>query len=402
MTSTNGKRALVVGLGVSGIATAICLRKAGWEPVIVERAPGRRRGGYFIGLFEPGMDAAQRIGILDDIHDRYPSDCVSYTVDRAGNHKPGVQFPPGVRPRVVLRGDVERAAFEALPPDVEIRYATTPTRIEQDASGVDVTLEHEGTSVTERFDLVVGTDGLRSTVRRLVFGPHEKYLHRLGYMIAAFTVPEPIGGYTGNEYVALLEPDRSLWVVPFKDHPPSVLFSYRCNDIDAQFHGRPADRVRAAYGPEPYGRLLGEALDALDAADTYLFDSVEQVRMDTWSRGRVVLLGDSAWCPSLYSGMGAGGGLIGADLLGAMLAEHPDDVDAALRAWEQTLRPAVESWQKLGVEKRFFFTPGSRLGVAMRPVLARTLRVPLIYSALARMNPGPAGKDLRREPARAS
>ncbi|MET7464024.1 NAD-binding protein [Nonomuraea sp. NPDC005501] len=100
-SSSSRKRALVVGLGVSGIATAIGLRRIGWEPVIVERAPGR--------------------------------------------------------------GDVERAAFAALPHDVEIRYATTPTHIEQDASGAEVTLEHDGGSVTERYDLVVGADGLRST-----------------------------------------------------------------------------------------------------------------------------------------------------------------------------------------------------------------------------------------------
>lgn len=73
-----------------------------------------------------------------------------------------------------MRGDVEAAGFAALPSDVEIRYSTVPTRIEQDTDEVNVTLADTagGTSATERFDLVVGADGLRSTVRRLVFGPH--------------------------------------------------------------------------------------------------------------------------------------------------------------------------------------------------------------------------------------
>ncbi len=396
-------RALVVGLGISGIATAIRLRQAGWDAVIVEKAPARRTGGYFIALFQPGQDAAQRLGLLDNIHDRYPPGCVGHMVDRAGGHKPGLVFPPGIRPRVVLRGDVERAAFEALPPDVEIRYATTPTRIEQDESGVEVTLEHGGTTVTERFDLVVGADGLRSTVRRLVFGPHDRFLHRLGYMIAAFTLPAPIGGYSGPELVTLLEPDRSLWLIPFKDHPPSVLFSYRADDIDAQFHGRPADRIRAAYGPQPTGRLLGEAIDALDAAENFVFDSVEQTRMDSWSRGRVVLVGDSAWCAGLYSGMGASGGLIGADLLGSMLEQHPGDIGGALRAWNDRLRPQVDSWQAAGVEKRFFFTPKNRLQIAIRPMLARGLRVPLINSALARVrSSSPAAGGEQRDTVRAA
>ncbi|WP_211267308.1 FAD-dependent monooxygenase [Nonomuraea candida] len=201
MTSLSSRRrALVVGLGISGIATAIGLRRAGWEPVIMERAPGRRPGGYFVVLFGAGRAAARRLGILDALPDRSPPGAITYTVDRAGTRRPGLGFGDlPVPPRAMLRGDVERAAFAALPPDVEIRYATTPTRVEQDAAGVEVTLDQGGDSVTERFDLVVGADGLRSTVRRLVFGPDGRYLHRLGYMIAATALPGPVGGLAPHE-----------------------------------------------------------------------------------------------------------------------------------------------------------------------------------------------------------
>ncbi|MEU6739761.1 FAD-dependent oxidoreductase [Streptosporangium sandarakinum] len=387
MTSSN--RALVVGLGVSGIATAIGLRRIGWDPVIVERAPGRRSGGYFVMLFGAGQAAARRLGILDAIPDRSPLGGVTYTIDRAGVRRPGLgsrDLP--IPPRTMLRGDVERAAFAALPHDVEIRYTTTPTRIEQDASGAEVTLEHDGGSVTERFDLVVGADGLRSTVRRLVFGPHGEYLHRLGYMIAATVLPGPIGGLSPHEGASLLEPGRAMWIFPFADHPPTVLFSYRTDDVDAEFTGRPAERVRAAYGPQPTGRLLGEALDALDAADGFLFDSVEQPRMDTWSRGRVVLVGDSAWCPGLYSAMGISAGLAGADLLGGMLHRHPGDVPGALRAWEAQLRPHMTYYQVNGVQERYFFTPGNRRQIALRSLLARGLRLPVIGDAMRSLRGG--------------
>ncbi|MFF0575556.1 FAD-dependent monooxygenase [Streptosporangium saharense] len=389
LLSSGRRRALVVGLGVSGIATAIGLRRIGWDPVIVERAPGRRSGGYFVVLFGAGQAAARRLGILDAIPDRSPPGGVTYTVDRAGVRKPGLGFGDlPVSPRMMTRGDVERAAFAALPHDVEIRYATTPTRIEQDASGVEVTLEHDGTSVTERFDLVVGTDGLRSTVRRLVFGPHDRYLHRLGYMIAAMTLPGPVGGLSPHEGASLLEPGRAMWVFPFTDHPPTVLFSYRTDDVDVEFTGRPAEQVRAAYGPQPTGLLLGEALEALDGADEFLFDSVEQPRMDAWSRGRVVLVGDSAWCPSLYAAMGISAALTGADLLASMLCRHPGDIRGALRAWETQLRPHMTYYQANGVEQRYFVTPGNQRQIALRPVMARSLRLPVIGNALRFLRSG--------------
>lgn len=383
MPTRNRKRCLVVGLGISGLATAIRLRQIGWEPVIVERAPDRRSDGYFVALFGAGQAAARRLGFDHAIPDRAVRDGSTHIVTRDGGRRPGLGFAdlPGEQ-RMMLRGDVERAAFDALPGDVEIRFATRPTGIEQDESGVDVTLDHDGTSRTERFDLVVGADGLRSAVRRLVFGPDEAHLRRLGYMIAALALPHPLGEVPEGDAISLFEPGRALWLFPFVDRPHSLLFSYRTDDVEEQFTGRPADRVRAAFGPEPEGPLLGEALDALDDADSFLFDTVEQTRMRAWSSGRVVLVGDSAWCASLYSGMGVSAGLAGADLLGTMLRRHPGDIAGATRSWEARLRPFITTYQRAGVTGRFFFTPDNRRQIASRPVIARGCRLPVIGDAL--------------------
>ncbi|MCK2239792.1 MULTISPECIES: FAD-dependent monooxygenase [unclassified Crossiella] len=390
-TNTRDRRALVVGLGISGIATALRLRRAGWEPVLIEKAPARRSGGYFVGLFGTGRAAAQRLGILDGMADRTASDGVNFDIDRAGNRRRGLGFKdlPGL-PRLMLRGDVERAAFAALPGDVEIRYSTVPTAIAQDADGVDVTLRNtvHGHTSTERFDLVVGADGLRSTVRSLVFGPHERYLKRLNFMIAAFSLPDRLTDVAQEDGVTLLEPGRSMWIFPFADHPPTVLLSYRTEDVDAEFTEPPVQRVRTVFGDKPTGRALGEALRAMEEADELLFDSVEQVKMDRWHDGRVVLLGDSAWCVTLYAGMGVSAGLAGADLLGTMLERHPGDLDRALTEWEAKLRPSIEYYQQNGLDQQAFFTPTSRFQIGLRKVLMRGQKWPLIGRLLQAMREG--------------
>lgn len=355
----------MVGAGIAGLSAASALEKAGWHPVVVERSAGRRRGGYFIAMFGCGRIAADRLG-LKGVRNRIPDKSHTYMVDRAGSRKPGLGFqdlPNG--PWMMLRGDVERAAFEALPEDVAVQFSTTPTAIEQDGEGAMVTLLNTATgqSSTERFGLVVGADGIRSTVRQLVWGPNEDYLERLGFMICAFELPEALPGLKQQEGAILSEPGRSFWGFPFKDHAPTVLFSYKTDDVDAE-RARvkeigAAKLLREVYGPEPLGDLMEAAMEHLEATDEFLFDSTEQAKVDHWNQGRVVLVGDAAWCPTLYSGMGATSGLAGADALGQMLVKHPDDVEGALAAWERQMRPAITDFQEAAYPMRQLFTQTS-------------------------------------------
>ncbi|HAW36396.1 MAG TPA: oxidoreductase, partial [Erythrobacter sp.] len=95
------------------------------------------------------------------------------------------------RPATLLRGDIEEGLWNGVDGQVEIRFGTSPVAIVERGDVIDVTLEtKDGSSTIERFDLVIGADGLRSTVRKLVFGPHEKFMHSLDAVICAYQVEE--------------------------------------------------------------------------------------------------------------------------------------------------------------------------------------------------------------------
>jgi 2-polyprenyl-6-methoxyphenol hydroxylase-like FAD-dependent oxidoreductase len=395
--TTPRQRALVVGLGISGIASALRLNQAGWDVVVLEKAPERRRGGYFIGLFGTGIAAAERLGI--ELPDRVSPDIASYNVDRAGRRRRGLTFADAVRGRACLatRGDIEDAAFKALPGGVAIRYSTVPAALRQDADGVDVDIRDLAaeTAGTERFDLVVGADGLRSTVRGLAFGPEQSRIHRLGYMIAACGLPGPVPGYGAQEGLVLSEPGRSAWVFAFGNRPPTVLFNYRTDDVDAEFTRPAIDSLRAAFGPQPTGETLGWLLDQFEQAPDCLFDSAEQVRLDQWHRGRVVLVGDAAWCPTLYSGMGASTGLAAADLLGSMLERHPGDVPRALGNWEKQLRPFIEYHQTSGMSMRRVFVLANRSESVARSVMNRLMEIPIGRKLFVKLQHNSKGSQMK-------
>lgn len=355
----------MVGLGVAGMAAAIALSGAGWKPVIVERAPQRRTGGYFVGLFPPGKKAASRLGVLDRMHLRTPADHRTWAVDADGGRRRSIGFldQPG-QPEGALRGDVEAALWNGLADGAEIRFGVSPVAIRQDSLGARVTFD---SGDEEHFDLVIGADGLRSTVRRLAFGPDERFLRPTNSVICTFSLAGQVPGYSASDQLALVEPGRALWVFPYRDRPPTALFAYRVPDVAAELRRDPFVALSARYagmgGPVPY------ALEGLRTAPEYLFDSVQQVRMGRWHRGRVLLLGDAAWCLTLYSGMGASTGMMGAAALGDALAAQPRNLTAALRDWERRMRPTIRTHQLIAHVKGQGFVPSNPFNHGVRRLI---------------------------------
>jgi 2-polyprenyl-6-methoxyphenol hydroxylase-like FAD-dependent oxidoreductase len=379
------RRVVIVGAGIAGLAAALRMHREGWDVVVLERAPARRSSGYLLNLHGPGYDAAERLGLVPALAPRDIGFFTSVLVHADGREKFTVpaavaQAAVGDRALSLFRGDLESALYEAVAEHIEIRFGTTVRAVIQEPGAVEATLS-DGTHL--RADLLIGADGVHSRIRELVFGPESDYLVELNHMVGAFpldTVPEHVAEGVGTTF---LGPRRTAAVMNLGPDRSSAFFTYRSPDPAAELARGAAPALTAAFGD--LGRGVAEALQQLaaDPADAY-FDAVGQIVLDRWSSGRVVLLGDAAWCVTVFAGYGAALALDGADRLGTVLAAHGDDLTTALEAWEQSLRPEVRKRQALARKGISRFAPPTRAHVWAGDLMLRAIQLPGIRGLVQR------------------
>ncbi|RSM64263.1 monooxygenase [Actinoplanes sp. ATCC 53533] len=376
------KRVVIVGAGIAGLATALRLGRDGWQVIVVERAPARRSSGYLVNLLGPGYAAAERLGLLPALSARALG--VFTTVLVRADGRPKFTVPSaiaeaalGTRTLTVFRGDLESTLYEAVRDRADIRFGTTVTAVDQDVDQVRVTLS-DGT--TERADLLVGADGVRSATRTAVFGSGSQV--DLPYVVGAFSLPHPVAGVPESSATTFIGPGRTAAIVNLGPRRSTAFFAYRCADPAAELKRGPVAALRAAFGD--LGGGVPGALRHLeeDPSDAY-FDAVSQVVIPRWSAGRAVLLGDAAWCVTLFAGHGAALALAGADQLGAALRQH-DDIPAALAEWEAGLRPEAAKRQALARRGMLQYAPPSRFHVWMSDLTIRAITLPGIRGLVRR------------------
>jgi 2-polyprenyl-6-methoxyphenol hydroxylase-like FAD-dependent oxidoreductase len=370
------KSILVSGAGIAGPALAFFLKAAGFEPTLMERAPAPRSGGYVIDFWGLGYEIAERMGLINDIHR------VGYNVQELrivndrGRRVAGFGTKlfaelTGGRYVTLPRSELSRLLFEKVRDAVEVIFDEEIVSLDERSDGVRARLRRSG---ERRFDLVIGADGLHSTVRKLAFGSEPRFEKDLGYVVAAF---EARGYRPRDEDVYLIygQPGRMVGRFTLRDDRTLFLFVFAASGaslpstVDQQ---KAALRQRYAAGGWECPSILAE----LDRATELYFDRVSQIRMRSWSQGRIALIGDAAFCISLLAGQGSALAMISAYVLAGELANAGGRYQQAFSNYEARLRPFFETKQRGAERFAGALAPMTSWGLSFRNQVIRAFAIP--------------------------
>ena len=367
-------KVLVSGAGIAGPALAFWLRRYGFIVTVVERAPAPRTGGQAIDLRGAGREAAERMGLLDQIRTAHTGVRGMAFINEAGSHMSRMPsdllgHSGGVVAEIeILRRDLVHILYQASRDGVEYLFGDSIAEMAEHDDGVTVAFERAG---TREFDIVVGADGLHSRVRALAFGSESDFVHDLGYYTAIFTAPRRVD-LDGWFVFHPAPPSRMAGLYPVQGSDEArAMFFFTSSKAGYDRHGEDEQKQLLAEVFAGVGWEVPRLLDAMWQAPDFYFDRTSLVDIDIWYKGRAVLLGDAAYCGSV--GMGTSMALVGAYVLAGELAASGGDPRLAFARYEAEMRGYVRENLKPMPGGVNGFLPRTRRAVWLRNQMIRVL-----------------------------
>jgi 2-polyprenyl-6-methoxyphenol hydroxylase-like FAD-dependent oxidoreductase len=356
MASLKQKEVLVSGASIAGLSTAYWLNKLGYKVTIVEIAPEPRTAGAAVDLRGPTVTIAKRMGIYDrliahrlnvEMLEFKNADDVtegSIVLSQEGDELPDDDI------------EIERDKFigflyDDLKSEVEFIFNNSITALTETDEDIKVTFKDGG---QRAFHLVFGCDGIHSGVRRIWFGPEAEYSHFLEAYCSITIVNKLLIKQKTMQMFSV--PDKAITLNAY-NNKTDVIFCFYSKD-EILYDYRDAAQQRAIILEQFTGLnwRTAELLAEIQRTENFYFGKFCQVKMPSWTKGRVALVGDAAYCASPAAGMGASLSINGATALADALEKHEGDFELAFQDYNKILRPFIEEVQataELNVKENF-------------------------------------------------
>ncbi|KAH8682865.1 hypothetical protein BGZ60DRAFT_511954 [Tricladium varicosporioides] len=354
-------KVLICGGGIAGPSLAFWLSKLDYDITIVERFPSIRAGGQQIDLRGQGVQVMKKMGIEQAVRSKVVDEEGIQFVDATGRRKAFIEANKSGKGKQsatsefeIMRGDLCHILHDLVKDKVKYVFNVYVTSFQQNEDKVKVQFSDSTAGV---FDLVVGADGQSSRTRRMLLEPDTPDPFRsFGVYSSYFTIPHQAGDLNmGTMYY----PGGRRLIFTRRNNPHTLQgylqFATTSNDETMNQALKKSVSEQKELFAEIFqgsGWQSNRLIEGLRSSDNFYAHIVGQVRMDSWSRGRVILLGDAAWGPSPLSGMGTSSALVGSYVLAGEITKHitggsSDNIRVALGAWETSFRPFIDKVQNV-------------------------------------------------------
>jgi 2-polyprenyl-6-methoxyphenol hydroxylase-like FAD-dependent oxidoreductase len=383
-------KVLIIGGGIAGPSLAFLLNRLNGhqgvdiEVTVLERSPNLRAQGQQVDLRGQGLTVMRLMGLEQQVREKVvPEEGVQF-LDKAGRrmavleaNKTGSGRQSLTSEFEIMRGDLVRILYETVRERNKYIFGVSVAKMDEVVEGDQVMVTFSDGSQVD-YDLVIGADGQGSRTRRMMRGADATDpFTSLGVYMAYFTIPRI---ETDSDYACIHHIVGGRVIATRADNPKTIQCAFAI--IASSPH---ADRIRnvmkssvdeqknawaevfrdaGCQGQRFVDNLLNNPL----SHESFYGYDLGQVKTQTWTTGRVVLLGDAGYCPSPMTGFGTSLAMVGAYVLAGELAQHMHDgrlvdVPAALEAYARTLRPFVEQVQKLPPGVPWVFYPKTEWGI---------------------------------------
>jgi 2-polyprenyl-6-methoxyphenol hydroxylase-like FAD-dependent oxidoreductase len=343
------KNVLISGASIAGPALALWLTHYGIKATVVEKASSLRGGGYPIDIRGTALDAVERMGLYEQMRAKHVDTQHLTFVDEHGEVIAKLNpeaLTGGVKGKDVeiRRGDIGTILYAATQDKVNYKFNDSIASLNENADCVNVTFVSGDSGV---YDIVIGADGLHSNTRSLIFGHESQFEKYIGRCFAGFTIQNTFGLDRGALSYTMVGKSATLYAAKHSDRAHAFLsFSYPTSPFKKRISEEDKRNLTANAFKGVNDWIVPQMVEEMRKADDLFFDSVSQIYMPTWSRGRIVLAGDAAHATSFASGQGSSMALVGAYVLAGEIATKPT-YTSAFEAYEKLARPFVEMNQAL-------------------------------------------------------
>lgn len=345
MDASKERKVLVSGASFAGLSTAYWMNKSGYKVTVVEVSKELKKGGTPVDIRGNTIDVVKRMGLFEQIKsNRLNLQTLEFknaddvTEGSLELRKEGVPAPDDEFE--IERDSLLHILFDTVKNDVEFIFNDSITSLNETGDEIQVTFKN---AEPRSFELVFGCDGIHSVVRKIWFGEEAEYIHFL------------------NQYFSITIVDKLLvkantaqmYNVPNK----AVMLNTHNNKTDIVFCFRTEKEIPYDYRNEAQQRQIileqfsgeswrtAELLEEVSNSKTFYFDKLCQVKMPYWTKGRVALVGDAAYCASPAAGRGGSLAIDGAAALADAFDKHPDNFELAFQDYNKDFRPFIEEVQ---------------------------------------------------------